>query len=437
MPAGRMQEEYEGTGIFDGTTGARLQISDPARVIAGRYEIIERIGGGGMGQVVRARHLRLEKQFAIKLMLPEFTQQPEAQEIFLREATLASRLSHPSVVSVVDFGEDPDWGPFIVMEFVEGEALSKRIQRDGALPLKVACDVAEQLVRAMRHTHENDVVHGDIKAENVACLPEAPGDHRHWTICLVDFGMANLASTAQREGRIAGTPAYIAPERITGGRPAPSADIYAFGVLMYEMLSGQLPFQHDDPETLLRMHLTDTPRPIAEVRGDSLDDELVALVTRAMARDPEARYQTAGDIATDLASYMRSKGLPQRHRGRRMPTVGGADRSNAALSVFNSLGVAAAGLNVDGIIVIANERMARFLGKEHPEELEGANLFDTSLGKVSTLRDDVRIVALDGKRVRRRFNVTGKGEDPVEFRLLLKPTTSEAVACTLALHRLK
>lgn len=438
LASGRLYDDEEESGVFEPSGLHLLEHAEPTHVIAGRYEIVERIGEGGMGQVVRVRHHRLGKPFAVKLMLAEFFFEPEAREIFIREARLASTLSHPNIVSIVDFGEDPDWGMFIVMELAVGESLSQRIDNDGALSIDVACNVTQQLVDALAHSHAHSVVHGDLKSENVVCLDPTADDQRRWNIKLLDFGMAHVATGATgRLTRIAGTPAYMAPERIAGAPPAPSVDLYALGIILYEMLAGGVPFNDDDPHQTLQRQLHETPAPISERRGAQLDAALISIVDRCLAKRPEDRYPDADALGSDLSSYMKHRGLRRRSHGRRLTTAPGLTRDDAAATAFEALGVPAAGLSAEGTIVVANHRFARLLGHQNHLVLEGTSILDTNLGRLHPeLREDLRLVAMDGKMIRRRLEVQGKGEQPTSMRLIMTPAAGAAGACVLVVHAL-
>lgn len=431
-----MYDDEEESGVFDPSGVHLLEPAEPTHVIAGRYEIVERIGEGGMGQIVRVRHYRLGKPFAIKLMLADFFFEPEAREIFIREARLASTLSHPNIVSIVDFGDDPDWGMFIVMELAMGESLSDRILHEGALSIDVSCNVAQQLVDALAHSHAHSVVHGDLKSENVLCLDPTDDDQRRWNIKLVDFGMAHLMTGATgTAARVAGTPAYMAPERIAGAPPTPSVDLYALGVIMYEMLAGQVPFNDEDPQQILRQHLNDAPAPISEHRGAPLDAALTEIVDRCLAKRPEDRYPNADAVGQDLSAYMKHRGLRRRSHGRRLTSVPGLSRDDAAAAAFEALGVPAVGLSAEGTIVVANQRLARLLGHQDHLALEGTSILDTVLGRIHPeLREDLRLVAMDGKMIRRRVQVQGKAEHPIAMRLVMTPAAGPAGACVLVVH---
>jgi tRNA A-37 threonylcarbamoyl transferase component Bud32 len=427
------------SGVFDPplAEAAAPEVEDRARIIAGRYEIVERIGAGAMGQVLHVRHRRLGKSFALKLMQAELALHAEALEIFHREARLASALSHPGIVSIVDFGEDPDWGLFIVMEYLDGEPLSRRIEAGGGvLPVPVVCSVAAQLVDALHHSHSHDVVHGDLKSDNVFCCNPSGTERRKWVVKLLDFGMANLASSAAgHQDRVAGTPEYIAPERITGAPPRPSVDLYALGVIMYEMLAGSTPFCGDDPTEILQRALVETPEPVAARRGEALDADLVAIVDKALRKAPEDRYPDALSFGRDLRAYMDEVGLRARARNRRPGTEPGDSRADAAAAAFDALSIPAVGLRADGTIVVANAAFARLLRQPDHLELEGTSIMTTSLARLHrNLREDLRLVSMDGKLVRRRLTVRGDGDSRVTMRLVMTPAFGSCGHCILLLH---
>lgn len=432
----RELDDTELPGVYDAPPeSAELSAEERARVIAGRYEIVERLGEGGMGQVLLVRHRRLGKAFALKLMQAEFSSDPEAEQIFHREARLASHLSHPAIVAMVDFGHDPDWGWFIVMEYLEGEPLSKRIEQLGTLPIAVACEVAAQLAQALEHSHGKGVVHADLKSENVLCLtPTADQEQRRWQVKLLDFGTAHLASAvAGQADRITGTPEYIAPERATGGPPLPSVDLYAVGIILYEMLVGAPPFT-GEPGEVLRRHLSETPEPAGARRGEVLDARLDAILERTLAKDPADRYPTAQALLDDLRSYLDVLGV--RQRAGLLPTeaTAASARGDASSAAFDALSLPAAGLRRDGTIVIANHAFARLLRADDPRALEGRSAFATQLLELNPeLQDDLRVVALNGKVIRRDLAVSHRDRE-VTLRYILTPTAGACGHCMLVLH---
>ena len=205
------------------------------RTVGGRYAIDGRLGEGGMGQVYRARHLQLGKAFALKIISPTFALDGAARARFNEEAKLASEISHPNIVSVVDFGEDEQFGAYMVMELVEGEPLIS----EGSLPMspRRAIDVLAQVADALDHIHKRGIIHGDVKADNIMLTAEpagASGARRRRVVRLLDFGLARRPDHAE-EDSVSGSPHYLAPERAAGGPASVSSDIYALGVLGYQI----------------------------------------------------------------------------------------------------------------------------------------------------------------------------------------------------------
>ena len=424
---------HEDTGVFDLFAQAAATRIDRSRLIAGRYEIVNRIGAGGMGQVVHVRHIRLGKSFALKLMQAEHAFDPSAIELFRSEAQLASTLCHPNIVSVVDFGEDPDWGLFIAMEYLEGEALSSKIALDGALSIEKACEVAIQVASALQHSHENQVIHSDVKSENVLCLTEIDDACQ---VKLLDFGTAQLANRSGKDDQISGTPEYMAPERIRGNAPAPSNDIYSVGILLYEMLTGEVPFLGDDPRTVLEKQLELAPPGAGEVRGEALDSELDAILMRTLAKNPEDRFARAEDIVQALQAYLEAKGARQRAAAEQIGVAEFA-REEAAADAFHALGIAAAGLHSNGTIGIANQAFATFMRAGSPQELEGRTIQETTLAKLHPgIREDLRLVAMNGKLINRRLVFRRKDGREVRVRLSMTPADGRAGSCMLVLHAL-
>lgn len=433
ITADEAEELHEDTGVFDvGLLEVASKI-DRSKLIAGRYEILNVIGSGGMGQVVHARHVRLGKSFALKLMQPETAVDPEAIAHFHTEANLASALCHPNIVSVVDFGEDPDWGLFIAMEYLDGEPLSERIALRGALPVEVACEVAMQVASAIGHSHENLVVHSDVKSDNVLCI--ADGDDT-WPVKLLDFGTAQLANRSGRDAQISGTPEYMAPERILGNPPAPSNDIYSTGILLYEMLTGRVPFLGETPRDVLQHHLQSKPSPASALRGELLDPELDVILARALAKKPEERYRRAEELAEALRSYLETKGAKSQEAHEPI-TLSQHSREEAAADAFDALGIAAAGIHSNGTIGVANQAFAKFLRAASASELEGRRIQETRLARLHpSIRDDLRLVAMKGKLINRRLKLRRKDGRKVAFRLSLSPAHGRAGSCMLVLHAL-
>jgi len=418
--------------------GARASEDERARIIAGRYEIVDELGAGGAGRVLLVRHQRLGKPFALKLMQADFSQHPEAEQMFHREAQLASHLDHPSIVEVVDFGHDADWGWFIVMEYIKGEPLSRIIERDKQLPIPVICDVATQLADALRHSHHKGVVHADVKSDNVLVVAaDGEDDRRHWQVKLLDFGTAQFgsehAAASVPATRVTGTPEYLAPERITGGPPQPASDLYALGVIMYEMLTGKPPFV-GEPSAVLEQHLVTAPEPAGARRGEVLDARLDAILDKLLAKYPSQRYSDAEELIADLRGYMDALGL-ERRRGASVPgPVFRADeRAEAAVAAFDALRLPIAGMRRDGTIVVANSAFARLLGADVDGVL-GRSVKSTFVANLnSELADDLRVVSLNGRTLRRDLSIVSDGRSTT-LRYVLAPASGACGHCVLVLY---
>jgi len=422
---------------------AGVELSDEQRkhIIAGRYEIVEELGAGGTGRVLAVRHHRLGKLFAMKLMQADFSLHPEAEQIFHREALLASQLEHPNIVEVVDFGHDADWGWFIVMEYIKGDKLSRHIERYRKLPIPVVCDVAAQLADALRHSHKRGVVHADVKSDNVLCIEHEGDDEdrRNWQVKLVDFGTAQFgtghAASSVPATRVTGTPEYIAPERIVGGPSQPASDLYAIGIIMYEMLTGKPPFV-GDPASVLERHLTEKPEPAGARRGEVLDARLDAILDKALAKNPEERYASADELLDDLRGYMDALGLARR-TGMVSPNVAlrADERIEAAVGAFDALRLPVAGLRRDGTIVVANAAFARLLGAD-VVGVVGKNVRTTFLQDLNDeLYDDLRVVSLNG-RILRRDLALQREERTSTLRYVLSPASGTCGHCVLVLYPL-
>ena len=296
----------------------------PERIVGGRYIIEERVGEGGMGRIYKVRHRDLGKLFALKIIHQNLAQQPHIREAFYREARMAAAMSHPGIVQVIDFGVDNFHGAFIVMEYLQGETLADRLTREGTIEPKATCDIMLQCADALHFIHSLGVIHCDIKPENVfLCRFSGHGrDERKNAVRLLDFGLASRPEVDAKEivaaTTVAGTPTYLSPERISAQPPTPASDIYALGVLFYECLTGQPPFE-GRLQDILQGHLRQEPVPPTQVlaarRGGphiQLDWQLEALVLRALAKDPAARHRSAAELALQLRQLMIEQGISRR-----------------------------------------------------------------------------------------------------------------------------
>ncbi len=258
----------------------------------GRYEIIELIGEGAMGQVYKARDPNIDRVVAIKVIRSELvSQSPKFLERFRREAQAAGRLSHPNIVTVYDAGMEKD-NSYIVMEYLEGRPLAEIIG-DGLPPDRVI-DLSIQICDALEYAHSQGLVHRDIKPENVMVLDDG-------RVKITDFGLARLASTPHltQSGLISGTPSYMSPEQIQGQQLDGRTDIFSLGCVMYEMLTGQQPFPGDNIGTVLYRIMNEEPAPSEKL--DTVAPQLLkSIILRALSKSRERRYQTCAEIGQDL-----------------------------------------------------------------------------------------------------------------------------------------
>lgn len=271
-------------------------------VLGDRYELGRPIGTGGMAHVVEARDRLLERKVAVKRLAAFIADDPEVRRRFLREGRTAARFSHPSAVEIYDSGED-DEQPWIVMELVEGEDLAQRLDRTGALPEPDALAIADEVLAALAAAHATGIVHRDVKPDNVLL----PGDGG---VKLTDFGIARTVQettgTLTATGTILGTAKYLSPEQVTGETATPASDVYAMGVVLFEMLAGVPPFDGDSPITVALAHSRRQVPDIRQVRDD-LSPAVLDVLDRALAKDPADRFATAEQMR---AALREARGLP-------------------------------------------------------------------------------------------------------------------------------
>src|ERR687894_2515631 len=262
-------------------------------LIGERYRLEEKIGAGGMSTVYRAFDPTLERWVAIKLMHSNISSDPDQLERFRREARAVARLSHPHVVTVIDFGED-DGTPYIVLEYVEGETLKDRIRRMGGLPVDEAIAYAIEIGRALSAAHAARLVHRDVKPQNA--LVNSDGRAK-----VTDFGIARSleAQGLTMTGRVLGTTDYVSPEQAMGEQVGPQSDVYSLGVCLYEMLTGDVPFKADTQVAVAMKHVRE-PLPDVQRMRPEVSSVVAAIVDRATAKEPANRYATADEMVHDL-----------------------------------------------------------------------------------------------------------------------------------------
>jgi serine/threonine protein kinase len=271
------------------------------QVIADRYRVIRKIGEGGMGQVYYAEHVRINKPCALKIMNPALKGDPEAMGRFGREASHASRIDHPHVATVHDFGETEDGLIFIAMDYADGDRLTDMLARERSFAPDRAIEIARQIADALAAAHENGIVHRDLKPDNVIIARRSGRDFAK----VVDFGIAKALEAGgsqrlTRAGFVVGTPRYMSPEQLIGDPVDTRSDIYSLGCILFEMLVGNPVFGGATGEVRITKRLSEPP-PSPRGENPRISEELDLIVRRALGRAPEDRYQTAADMQHALA----------------------------------------------------------------------------------------------------------------------------------------
>jgi tRNA A-37 threonylcarbamoyl transferase component Bud32 len=266
----------------------------------GKYVLDSVIGTGAIGIVFKASHRDLGRTVAIKVLNPRYRDDADLLEVFRAEARAASQLEHPNVARVYDYGQEPDGLVYIVMEYLSGYTLGSVLDARRKLTTARAIDIMVQVCAALTAAHDHDIVHRDVKPDNIVLVPAQDDEgHPMEIVKVCDFGMAALGTTKTEEGSAVGTPEYMAPEQTTGLAVKPSADVYACGVVLYEMLVGEVPFTADQPFRIMMKHRNETPRSPSAV-DPGISTALDAVVLRCMEKSPKHRYQSARELRVEL-----------------------------------------------------------------------------------------------------------------------------------------
>lgn len=392
--------------------------------VGGRYALDGRLGEGGMGHVFRAKHLQLGKAFALKIISPAFAGDNAARVRFNQEAKLASEISHPNIVSVVDYGEDPQYGAYMVMELVEGESLVAT----GSLPMSVkrALDVLAQVSDALEHIHKRGIIHGDVKADNIMLTAETSGNspeaRRRRIVRLLDFGLARRPEPGEGEEGVSGSPHYLAPERAAGGPPSVSSDIYALGVLGYLLLTGTLPFDGNVVDILMA-HIHNPIDKMSDRRKEELDEAIENLVARALEKDPAKRHGSAAAFRYELNTVMDMLDMGRRRSARGSGTMEAANSREASLQMaFERSRIPQALVSIEGTLATANRAFNKLVNMDE-KGVDGLPITDLSIATyVPGLLRALRTVHTDGKPSERRAKVfRGKDRTPLELVIWLTP----------------
>lgn len=268
------------------------------KILGNRYELLEKVGGGGMALVYKAKCRLLNRFVAVKILRPEFTNDEEFVKRFLIEAQSVARLSHPNIVSIYDVGHENGMH-YIVMEYVQGITLKELIKRKGVLKWAEAVNISIQICSAIEHAHRNHIVHRDIKPHNIMITDDGIAK-------VTDFGIARAVSTSTitMAGNTVGSVHYFSPEQARGGYIGEKSDIYSMGICLYEMITGNIPFDGETPVTVALKHIQEQPTPPIDINS-SIPKSLNDLVMKAIRKEPDRRYQTATAMLQDLYKVSR------------------------------------------------------------------------------------------------------------------------------------
>lgn len=274
------------------------------RLLSNRYEIIEQIGKGGMAVVYRARDQMLERQVAIKVLREDYSSDASFQERFRQEAKAAANLTHPNIVTVHDFGMD-NGQLFIVMENVPGTDLKTLLRKRGRFGPGEALPLIIQACAGIGYAHRAGLVHCDVKPQNMLVTPDK-------RLKVTDFGIARALSTItpdEQSDIVWGSPQYFAPEQATGAAPSPASDVYSLGIILYELLTGSLPFQAPNASDLARLHLEAEPPYVSEMVPE-ISPALEQILLKVMAKEPAQRYRTADQLGRVLMNFGNTRSAP-------------------------------------------------------------------------------------------------------------------------------
>ncbi|HZS37765.1 MAG TPA: serine/threonine-protein kinase [Polyangia bacterium] len=272
--------------------------------IGGRYKIVEKLGEGGMGVVYLAEHVALEKRVAVKVLSGDFAKRRDLVERFAREAKSASKIGHENIINITDFGETPSGSAFFAMEYLQGHDLAHHVRASGPMPIERVVRIAAQVCRALGAAHAKGIVHRDLKPDNIFIVErEGPPDF----VKVLDFGLAKVsmlegeARRLTRTGMIFGTAEYMSPEQARGEHADHRSDVYALGCILFELLTGAVPFRATSFMGLLRKHIEEAPD-APSARVPQVTPALDSVVLKALAKDRESRFQTMKELALALSA---------------------------------------------------------------------------------------------------------------------------------------
>lgn len=398
------------------TTSPGIRMPARTKLVGNRYRIVHAVGTGATADVYKAVHLYLGKTFALKAVHRGRFDDPDREEAFLREARVLSQLQHPNIIQVTDFGTDPVFGAYLVAEFLRGETLAGRMERSRRLSVAFSLHVALQLAEALRYMHDQQLIHCDIKPDNVFLCEPPRGARQRPVAKLIDFGLSHsIVHTSSRAGQgVGGTPLYAAPEQLAGSSPHPSMDIYGVGVLLYEMITGQPPFAGSVREIKSRKAKRMPPSPSSQL-DQPLDERVESLLLHALATDPSQRHASMADVVFELRTVMDMMEIP--HASGRLGYARPKGRGRRAPSSRMDLPYPAFKLGLDGRLTAASSEFLQLVELEHDEML-CHTLGSTRLGNLAPgINDEVNRAMTE--RVDLQWTLCFRTVEDVEMSLLL------------------
>ncbi len=279
-------------------------------ILNGQFQILQKIGSGGMGSVYKALQPAMNRMVAVKILHPKLANRKDLVSRFRREARAMSHLTHPNTVKVYLYGELEDGSLYIVMEYLDGKNLNQTVRAEGPMPIERGLPILIQACNALEEAHKNGIIHRDLKPENIFISQQ--GGMKDFAKVL-DFGLAKVTEREMRpgsiiltqEGMVFGTPEFMSPEQAQGKTLAPASDIYSLAVILYEVLTGKLPFEAKNPMEYIQLHVTAKPKPINErVPGKTFPPLLWTVLEKALAKKPEERWGSAAEFAHALQAVL-------------------------------------------------------------------------------------------------------------------------------------
>jgi hypothetical protein len=327
-PANERFCQRDGTALRSQGGGTDLVGS----IIGERYHVLKKLGEGGMGQVYLAEHVKMGRKSAVKVMNPGMVHDADAISRFNREAANASRINHPNVAGIYDFGETSDGLIYLAMEFIEGESLTSLVETCGALAPARAAEITRQAADGLAVAHDMGIVHRDLKPDNIMIAKNRDGSD---CVKVVDFGIAKAAGAENQKvtktGLVVGTPEYMSPEQLAGDKLDGRSDIYSLALVAFNMLTGKLPFDGETAQESMIMRLTDEPKSLAVMKPDtSWSPEVQAVMNKALQRRSADRYQKAGQFG--IALWEAVQQMPKQAPAGATQMIGAADGATAMIA---------------------------------------------------------------------------------------------------------